>query len=107
MKTGFESIPTGRLANETLQRAEDVYEVNDAAWMACLWAFVGLGVAASIGMPLDVFYGWSTGWAMSLAFVVGAWPLWKWVVALWGCDRFAREMKRRRRELITRKKCTK
>ena len=99
MKTGFESIPTGQLCRETLERAEGVHEVNDATWMACLWAFMGIGVGAGIGMPLDVFYGWSTGWAMALALVIGAWPLKRWVVALYRCEKFCREMKRRTREL--------
>ncbi len=102
MSTGFENVPTGQLARETLLRAEDVDDVNDAVWAALPWAFGGLAGGMMVGMNLNVFYDWSFGWSMALAIIIGVWPLWRWVVAGKRCDAYTREMRRRSKELRNR-----
>ena len=102
MGTDFENVPTKQLASETLLRAKDVDQINEAAWSTAGWAFVSVAAGMAVGGVFFIFLGQSIFWSLAAALAVCAWPWWRWEASIRQCKGFTREMVRRRRELQSR-----
>jgi hypothetical protein len=100
----WHTLPTVDLARDTIERAKQVHDVNEAAWEALGPAFLA-AVPLAFVLPLAVV-GIPT-WSYVVLVALAVWGAAPWVLrwhrAIRAADAYTNEMRERRLELERRK----
>ena len=107
----FSALSTAELKRQSLERAEDLRRVTDAAFDAMVPAF--LACIPLCFVCVLIFGGWLGDWQYVSRYVVLllpiatgiAWPFYmRWEMAIQECKKFTKEMNERREEMARRRR---